>query len=86
MKIFIRITAVPIGLASIQAASAAQDCELNGQSVNPDNGNTTAGRVLRDETYDDSGRITREKAWDGNGKLLRDDAVFEAGLRKAFAR
>jgi hypothetical protein len=70
----------------MRAAFAVQDCELNGQSVNPDNGNTTAGRVFRDETYDDSGRIMREKALDGDGKLLRDDAVFEDGSRKAFAR
>lgn len=46
-----------------------------------------ASGVLRAETaYDDQGRPTRERTWDEAGKPLRDDAVFEDGSRKAFAR
>lgn len=45
-----------------------------------------AGRVVAESVYDDKGRISREKSWDDAGTLLRDDAVFEDGSRKAFAR
>jgi antitoxin component YwqK of YwqJK toxin-antitoxin module len=45
-----------------------------------------AGRVVSEQVYDERGNISREKTWDDNGQLLRDDAVFEDGSRKAFAR
>ncbi|MDB5966710.1 MAG: hypothetical protein JWQ72_3210 [Polaromonas sp.] len=45
-----------------------------------------AGVVVGESVYDERGRITREKTWDAEGRLLRDDAVFEDGSRKAFAR
>jgi antitoxin component YwqK of YwqJK toxin-antitoxin module len=44
------------------------------------------GTLIAESTYDDQGHLTREKAWDKTGVLLRDDAVFEDGSRKAFAR
>jgi antitoxin component YwqK of YwqJK toxin-antitoxin module len=44
------------------------------------------GILIAESTYDDQGHLTREKAWDKTGVLLRDDAVFEDGSRKAFAR
>jgi hypothetical protein len=46
-----------------------------------------AGRLVRENHYNDKGGILRERAWDdSSGQLLRDDAVFEDGSRKAFAR
>ncbi len=39
-----------------------------------------------ENTYNDKGNIQRERAWDVGGQLLRDDAVFEDGSRKAFAK
>jgi antitoxin component YwqK of YwqJK toxin-antitoxin module len=45
-----------------------------------------AGRLVAETTYDERGRPSREKAWDAQGVLQRDDAVFEDGSRKAFAR
>ena len=42
--------------------------------------------LLATETlYDDKGRVTRERQFD-EGKIKRDDAVFEDGSRKAFAK
>ena len=44
------------------AAHAVQDCELNGQSVNPANGNTTAGKTGLMRCKDrDSGELMREQ-------------------------
>ena len=45
-----------------------------------------AGKVVAEAEYDARGRIARERAWDDGGTLVRDDAVFEDGSRKAFAR
>ncbi len=44
------------------------------------------GRLVAENTYNDKGQIQRERAWDASGQLLRDDAVFEDGSRKAFAK
>lgn len=44
------------------------------------------GRLVAENTYNDKGNIQRERAWDATGQLLRDDAVFEDGSRKAFAK
>ena len=49
-------------LATPLAALAVQDCELNGQSVNPANGSTTAGRTGLMRCKDrDSGELQREQ-------------------------
>lgn len=45
-----------------------------------------AGKPRAETVYDDQGRPTRQREWDESGKLVRDDAVFEDGSRKAFAR
>lgn len=44
------------------------------------------GRLVRESHYNDRGNIQRERLWDTSGTLLRDDAVFEDGSRKAFAK
>ena len=44
------------------------------------------GRLVQENTYNDKGNIQRERAWDAAGQPLRDDAVFEDGSRKAFAK
>jgi hypothetical protein len=38
------LLALALTCAAAVPAWAVQSCELNGQHVNPDNGNTTAGR------------------------------------------
>jgi len=45
-----------------------------------------AGKLVAESNYDERGRITREKTWDNEGKLLSDDAVFEDGSRKTYAK
>ena len=42
---------------------------------------------MAESEYDARGRVSRERAWNDEGtQLLRDDAVFEDGSRKAFAK
>ena len=45
-----------------------------------------AGRVVAESDYDARGRLSRERTWSDAGAPLRDDAVFEDGSRKAFAK
>jgi len=45
-----------------------------------------AGRVVAESDYDARGRLSRERTWNDAGAPLRDDAVFEDGSRKAFAK
>ena len=76
------------------SAHAVQDCELNGESVNPSNGNTTAGKTGLMRCKDrDSGLMAREQELkDGKfmglvrfyqqGKLQREHSVNERGNRQ----
>lgn len=51
-----------VALAFSGQALAVQDCKLNGQDVNPNNGNTTAGKTGMMRCVDrDSGAIQREQ-------------------------
>ena len=45
-----------------------------------------AGKLRAERFYDERGRIKRERELDANGQVERDDAVFEDGSRKAYAR
>ena len=60
MKHFFTLIAASAALLCAGAAHAIQDCELNGEFVNPANGNTTAGKtglMLRDdEVFEDGSR------------------------------
>jgi antitoxin component YwqK of YwqJK toxin-antitoxin module len=79
-------------------AQAVQDCELNGQSVNPANGNTTAGKTgLMRCTDRDSGELVREQQLQNGvfmglvrhyekGKLLKEHSVNARGNMEGPAR
>jgi len=80
------------------AAHAVQDCELNGESINPDNGNTTRGKtgIMRCKDRD-TGKPTREQELrDGkyhglvrfyrDGVLLKEHSVNERGNMQGRAR
>lgn len=75
------------------SAFAVQDCELNGESVNPNNGNTTAGKtgIMRCKDRD-SGQMAREQEIKAGkftglvrfyeqGKLKREYSENERGNR-----
>ena len=47
---------------------------------------STNGTLISESHYDEKGKITRERQFDEAGKLKSDDAVFEDGSRKAFAK
>lgn len=76
---------------SASAALAVQDCEVNGQSVNPANGFTTQGKTGLMRCRDrDSGQLVREEELKGgkfiglvrhyeNGKLIRERSVNDKG-------
>lgn len=80
------------------AALAIQDCELNGQSVNPANGFTTQGKTGLMRCRDrDSGQLMREEELkDGkfvgwvrhfeNGKVVRERSVNAKGNSDGRAR
>lgn len=86
-----------LGLAG--AAHAVQDCELNGQRVDPANGSTTAGKsgLMRCKERD-SGVIQREQElkngvfmglmrfYDEQGKLAKEQSVDEKGNLQGRAR
>jgi len=90
--------AVPILLALAQAAVAVQDCELNGQSVNPANGYTTQGKTGLMRCRDrDSGQVVREEELRGgefvgliryyrDGRLEKEYNRNEQGNREGRAR
>lgn len=44
------------------------------------------GKPAQEDTYDAKGTLARQKVWDESGKLLSDDALFEDGSRKAYAK
>jgi antitoxin component YwqK of YwqJK toxin-antitoxin module len=86
---------VPILLALSTTATVAQvmDCDIGGQSVNPSNGSTTAGKsglmrcvdrstreLLREEELRD-GRFVGIKRWYEKGQLRREHSVNERGNR-----
>src|SRR5688500_11655155 len=79
-------------------AQAVQDCELNGQSVNQANGNTTAGKTGLMRCKDrDSGELMREQQLQNGvfmgmvryyeqGKLLKEHSVNARGNMEGPAR
>ncbi|CAN7528363.1 toxin-antitoxin system YwqK family antitoxin [Polaromonas sp. LjRoot131] len=79
-------------------AHAVQDCELNGESVNPNHGGTTAGKTGLMRCKDrDSGQPTREQELQGgkfmglvryfkDGKLQREYSVNERGNQHGRSR
>jgi antitoxin component YwqK of YwqJK toxin-antitoxin module len=80
------------------AAHAVQDCELDGQRVNPANGNTTAGKSGLMRCKDrDTGVITREQQLQNGrfmglarfyekGKLAKENNINERGNMDGRAR
>jgi antitoxin component YwqK of YwqJK toxin-antitoxin module len=81
-----------IGLAA-PAAAQSMDCDVGGQSVNPHNGSTTAGKtglmrcvdrstreLLREEELRD-GRFVGVRRWYEHGRLRREHSVNERGNR-----
>lgn len=88
-----------LGSAIAPAAFAVQDCELNGQHVNPANGNTTAGKTGLMRCKDrDSGLVVREQElqggrfmglvryYDNKGQLLREHSLNEKGNMQGRGR
>ncbi|VTU16624.1 MORN repeat variant [Variovorax sp. PBL-H6] len=94
----------PAGLAAVLiallplAAQAVQDCELNGQDVNPANGHTTAGKTGLMRCKDrDSGALMREQQLQNGvfmgllryyerGKLVKEHSVNARGNMEGGAR
>lgn len=92
------MAAIVLALAFASGALAVQDCEVNGQSVNPANGNTTQGKsgIMRCKDRD-SGTIQREQELRNgkfvglvrhykDGKLHSEHSVNERGNRDGRAR
>src|SRR5450432_3314973 len=86
-------------LAFAAPALAVQECELNGEHVNPNNGNTTAGKTGLMRCRDgESGPVVREQELKGgvfmgvvrsfnkDGGLEREYRVNEKGNRDGLAR
>ena len=98
MKHFFTLIAASAALLCAGAAHAIQDCELNGESVNPANGNTTAGKtglmrckerdsgLLMHEQELQNGRFMGIERFYQNGKLLRERSVNERGNSQGRAR
>ena len=97
-KITIKHYLAALLCAAPVAAFAVQDCDLNGESVNPSNGNTTAGKTGLMRCRDrDSGELVREQELQGGkfmglvrfyekGKLRREHSDNERGNRHGRAR
>jgi len=98
MKAAHRIALLCACLLAPAWAYAVQDCELNGESVNPNHGGTTAGKtgIMRCKDRD-SGQMMREQELQGgkymglvryykDGKLQRDYSVNERGNQHGRAR
>lgn len=98
MKAAHRIALLSLCLLAPAWAHAVQDCELNGESVNPNHGGTTAGKtgIMRCKDRD-SGQLVREQELQGgkfmglvryykDGKLQRDYSVNERGNQHGRAR
>ena len=85
-------------LLACAAAHAVQDCELNGQAVNPANAGTTVGKTGLMRCKDrDSGLLVREQQIQSgtfmglvrfyeNGKLLKEHSVNARGNMEGRAR
>ena len=100
IRISLRAAAVlGVALALISASSYAQRvCEINGQSVNPDNGHTTAGKtVLMKCRNGEGGPLVREQEIQNGvfmgivryykeGALEREYSVNEKGNRDGRSR
>ncbi|RYX96783.1 MAG: hypothetical protein EOO28_05805 [Comamonadaceae bacterium] len=81
-----------------QAVHAVQDCDIAGQSVNPNNGYTTAGKTGLMRCKDrDTGQLQREQELQNgkfmglvrfyeDGKLAKEHSVNEKGNRNGRAR
>jgi antitoxin component YwqK of YwqJK toxin-antitoxin module len=90
LAVFCAVAAAP--------ALAVQSCELNGQHVNPDNGNSTAGKTGLMRCRDgEGGPVVREQELQGgvfkgavryysDGQLSKDYRVNERGNRDGVAR
>jgi antitoxin component YwqK of YwqJK toxin-antitoxin module len=99
-----RVALAPLAFAAALAALAApalavESCELNGEHVNPNNGNTTAGKTGLMRCRDgEGGAVIREQElkggvfmgiarwFDKDGALLREQRVNERGNRDGLAR
>lgn len=89
--------ALPLLLAA-PAAHAIQDCALDGEHVNPANGNTTAGKtgLMRCVDRDTKQLVREEELRNGksvgivrhyrDGKLMKEYSVNEKGNRQGRAR
>lgn len=98
MKAAQRIALLCACLLAPAWAHAVQDCELNGESVNPHHGGTTAGKTGLMRCKDrDSGQPTREQELQGgkfmglvryykDGKLQREYSVNERGNQHGRSR
>lgn len=85
-------------LLACGAAHAVQDCELNGQAVNPANGNSTAGKtgVMRCKDRDSGALLREQQIQSGtfmglvrlyeNGKLVKEHSVNARGNMEGRAR
>src|SRR5215203_5584766 len=92
------VVAVVLACAAAQPAMAVESCELNGQHVNPDNGNTTAGKTGVMRCRDgEGGPVVREQELQAgvfkgmvryyrDGQLEKDYRVNERGNRDGVAR
>jgi antitoxin component YwqK of YwqJK toxin-antitoxin module len=98
MRPFFRTAVLLSALSCPWVAHAVQSCEINGQSVNPNNGNTTAGKtglmrcrepeggpVLREEELRNGVFIGVVRRFRG-GVLEREHSVNEKGNREGRAR
>ena len=99
-----RAALAPFAFAAVLAAFAApaiavESCDLNGEHVNPNNGNTTAGKTGLMRCRDgDGGRVVREQELKGgvfmgvvryfgqDGGLEREYSVNERGNRHGLSR
>jgi len=87
-----------VGIAASTSAGAVESCELNGQHVNPANGNTTAGKTGLMRCRDgEGGPVIREQELQGgvfmgvvryfrDGQLEKEHRVNERGNRDGVAR
>ncbi|MEO7115041.1 MAG: hypothetical protein ABIZ18_04210 [Caldimonas sp.] len=100
----LRIVFAPFAIAAALAASvvpalAVESCELNGEHVSPNNGNTTAGKtglmrcrdgdggpVIREQELKGGVFMGAERWFDKDGELMREQRVNARGNRDGVAR
>ena len=100
----LRVALAPLAPVAVPASPAApvfavESCDLNGEHVNPNNGNTTAGKTGLMRCRDgDGGRLLREQELKGgvfvgvvrdygrDGALEREYSVNERGNRDGLWR